>query len=117
MHEGEGAALKGCTAGAADAVDVILIGRREVIVDDVRNGGDIEAACGDVGRHEDTYLPCFEGLQRANACIVGLITVNALRVDMEARKGFCNLLDSKLRAAEDKYPAEFRIFKKFEFKF
>ena len=43
-------------AGAADAMDVVLVGHREVVIDDVRDAVHVDAARGDVGGHEDADL-------------------------------------------------------------
>ncbi len=47
-------------ARAADPVNVILIGHREIVVDDVRDAVHIDAARRDVGRHQH---PHFAGLE------------------------------------------------------
>ena len=50
-HEGEGLAGATGPAGPADAVDVGLGVLRQVVVDDVGDVLDVDAAGGDVGRH------------------------------------------------------------------
>ena len=43
-------------AGAADAVHVVFGALRQIEVDDVRDAGDVDAARGDVGRHQQAHL-------------------------------------------------------------
>ena len=53
-HERYGFALGAGAAGAADAVNIILGDVRQIVVDDVGQGLDVEAAPGDVGGDQDT---------------------------------------------------------------
>src|SRR4051794_1708484 len=48
LDEREGFAFVVAAAGTADAVDVIFVGCRHIVVDDMRDAVDIEAACSDV---------------------------------------------------------------------
>src|SRR5207247_6617168 len=52
---------------AAAAVDVILHRLGNVEVDHVLNAGDVDAAAGDVGGHQDAVLALAECLQRLDA--------------------------------------------------
>ena len=54
-------------AGAADAMDVTLDVVRDVVVDDVRDALDVEAARRDVGRDDDVELAVLQPLDRALA--------------------------------------------------
>lgn len=109
LNECQRLPFEGGATGAADAMDVILIGRRQVVVDDVRDGGDIEAARGDVSRDEDAYLPCLEGLERAYARAVRLIAMDAFGVDMKSRERLREFLNTELGATEDKHAAELAV--------
>jgi hypothetical protein len=51
-------------AGAADAVDIILGMLRHVVVDDVADVGDVDAARGDVGGDHDLVLAVAKTFQR-----------------------------------------------------
>ena len=51
-HEADRVADRVRAAGAADAVHVVFGLRREVVVDDVRDAVDVDAAGGDVGRNQ-----------------------------------------------------------------
>ena len=55
------------TPGAADAVDVIVGMMRDVEIEDVADGGNIEAAGGDVGGHQQRNLAFAELIQRLGA--------------------------------------------------
>ena len=70
-------------AGASDAVDVVLVGHGEVIIDDVGDAGDIDAAGGDIGSDEDADFAGFEGFEGAEAMILGFIGMEG--GDFEAR--------------------------------
>src|SRR6185437_6515080 len=65
--EGEGVADQAGAAGAADAMDVVLGRERHVEIEHVAHGDDVEAAGGDVGRHQDLDLALLELLQRLHA--------------------------------------------------
>src|SRR5256885_625647 len=52
-------------SGAADAVDVVFVGARHIVVNDVRDLGNIETACRDISRDEDFHLILFESCERA----------------------------------------------------
>mmetsp|Transcript_8343 Transcript_8343/g.34350 ORF Transcript_8343/g.34350 Transcript_8343/m.34350 type:complete len:332 (-) Transcript_8343:1214-2209(-) len=57
-------------ARAADAVAVVLDLERHVVVDDVGDVGDVEAAAGDVGRDERRVGARLEGLERGLALVL-----------------------------------------------
>ena len=82
-HEGEGVAGALRAAGASDAVDVVFVGHGEVIIDDVGDAGDIDAAGGDIGSDEDADFAGFEGFEGAEAMILGFIGMEG--GDFEAR--------------------------------
>ena len=63
-HEADRIADRMRAAGAADAVDVILGLLREVVVDDVRDAVDVDAARGDVGRDQHRALARLEAFER-----------------------------------------------------
>src|SRR5574344_1278813 len=62
--------------GAADAVDVDLGLEGELHVDDARDLGDVDAARGDVRRHENLDVALAEALERAGALTLGLVGVD-----------------------------------------
>ncbi len=60
VDEGDGLAFLARAAGAADAVDVALLVEGHVVVEDVCDAGDVEAASGDVGGDEHFEFSVFE---------------------------------------------------------
>jgi hypothetical protein len=54
--EGEGVAGLGSSARAADAMRIGVHRVRDIVVDDVRDGGDVDTARSNVGRHQDLIL-------------------------------------------------------------
>jgi len=67
IAERDRSARGACTAGAADAVDVRLGDVRQLVVEDVRDAVDVDAARGDVGRNEHAHRPGTEALERTLA--------------------------------------------------
>ena len=56
-REGDRNALGASTTGAPDAVHIIFGIFRQVEVDDVRDSGHVDAACGNIGRDQQTHSP------------------------------------------------------------
>ena len=96
-------------AGAADAMDVVVVGSRDVIVDDVRDVGDVEPACGNVGRHEDLEIVVLEGAQGALALGMVLVAVDGFGLEPLCQKVLRNALDAMLGLAEYEHLAEFGL--------
>ena len=61
---------------AADAVHVVLGVARDVVVDDVRDALDVDAAGDDVGRDEHLDSPVLEALERVLALRLGAVAVD-----------------------------------------
>ena len=76
FHKSQRFAFFGPPSGAADAVDIIVISRGKVIVDDMRNAVNIETPGRHVSRDQHLGLIFFEALERALALAVGLVSVN-----------------------------------------
>ena len=74
-HEREGVAGGLRPAGAADAVDVVLRVLRHVVVDDVADVRDVEAARGDVRGHEHLEAAVAEAAQGLLAFALGAVGV------------------------------------------
>jgi len=70
------------TPGSADAVDVVINVGGEIEVDNVHDVGDIKTARGDVSGNKDSNPADLEGPQGVLTLPLGLITVNAGRVDI-----------------------------------
>src|SRR5260221_176470 len=79
--EGDGFALGAGTAGAADAVHIVLGHMRQVEVDHVGQGLDVEAARGDIGRHQHAQLVALEKPERAGARVLALVAVDRVGLD------------------------------------
>ena len=54
-----------CPAGASDAVDIVLHMQRKIIVHHVRDAVHVNAAGGDIRRHQHAHGTGFEIFQRA----------------------------------------------------
>ena len=67
--------------GAADAVDVALRNVRQVVVDDMGDAVDVDAAGGDVGGDQRPQLAVAEGGERALALVLRLVAVDRLGRD------------------------------------
>ena len=61
-NKGEGIADRSGSTGATDAMYVIIRSHRDIVINDVRNIGDIDAASGDIGGDHDLVLTIFETL-------------------------------------------------------
>ena len=79
-HEQDRVAAAAGAAGAADAMDVGLGVVRNVVVDDVRDALDVEAARGDVGRDQDVDLAVLEPRD-------GLLALALLHVAVQRGRG------------------------------
>ncbi len=75
-NERDRLAARARTAGAADAVDVVLGNVRHVVVDDVRQRLDIDAARRDVGRDQHGDVAVLEVGERARAGALALVAMN-----------------------------------------
>ena len=70
-----------------DPVDVDVGGDRDVVVDHVRDGRDVEAAGGDVGRDEQRRAAVLEGDHHAVARALGHVAVERLDVHAPCHAG------------------------------
>ena len=75
--EGVGHPLAAHAAGAADAMDVIVAELRNVVIDDVRDAGDVDAAADDVGGDQHLDLSLAKGGHHAIADVLRQIAVDA----------------------------------------
>src|SRR6202021_321205 len=69
-------ALLASAAGAADAVDEVVRGIGQVVVDDVRDVVDVDAACGYVGGDEDAVTAGSKALESGGALRLAAIAMN-----------------------------------------
>ncbi|MGZ2478032.1 hypothetical protein ACVI1N_006387 [Sinorhizobium medicae] len=61
---------------AADTVDISVGHLRQVVVVDMRHAGNVNAACGDIGRHEYPDFTIAEGFQSALSLALALVAVD-----------------------------------------
>src|SRR3546814_16520817 len=81
IAERDGDALGAGARGAADAVDVALRLVRQFVVDDVGDPWHVDAARGDVGRHQHAGTARAEGVERALARVLRLVAVDGVGRD------------------------------------
>ena len=94
------------TTGASDPVHVGLRVGGDVVVDDVADALDVEAAGGDVGRDEDVELGVLELADRALAHLLGHVAVDRRRGEAAGPQLLGQRLGLVLRADEDDHPLE-----------
>lgn len=95
-----GAATVG-SARASDAMNVLFDVARKVVVHDVRDVLDVDAAAGDVGGNENADLSAFDVGQRLLSVALLAISVDALAVDAAEHKVAAQAVRAVLLAAED----------------
>ena len=105
-HERQRLALETGAAGAADAVDIVVVGSRQVVIDDMRDADDVEPARGHVGGHQDLDVMLLEELERFLALGLALIPVNGLGLEALGGDGAGEPLDAVLGASEDEHLVE-----------
>src|SRR6185369_6665746 len=76
VDEGDGDATAAGAAGPADPVQVDALVLRALVVDDVGDAADVDAAGGDVGGHQHVDLPGAERAQRLLALALPEVTVH-----------------------------------------
>ena len=90
-------------AGAADAADAVHVGLgrgRHVVVDDVGERVDVQAAGGDVGRDEQVGVAGAQAAHHAVALLLGHAAVQRLGAVAAAVERLGELVDLVARAAE-----------------
>ena len=78
-HQADGLAAVAGAARAANAVNVVFTDVRDFVVDDVRQLVDVDAACGNVSRHQRTDVAVFKALQGLGAGGLALVAVQGHR--------------------------------------
>ena len=74
--QAQGLSVGARTRGPADAMDVILRHHRQVIIDDVRDMGNIDAARGDVGGHQDPEMSVAKAVDGVIALLLRSVAVD-----------------------------------------
>ena len=83
-EDGHSDALFLRSAGSADAVDIILVLLRHVVVDHAVDIVDVDAARGNVGCNENRELSFFERAHGFFTLLLRNVAVDAVRLDAEA---------------------------------
>jgi hypothetical protein len=96
-------------AGAADAVDVVFVAGRHVVVDDVRHSVDVQSAGGHVGGDEDAQTSVTEALERALALSLGHVAVDGAGPEAALHEVFAEAFGAALGAGEDDDLAALRL--------
>ena len=78
IHKSESGAFLVGAAGAADAVDIVVVGCRYVEVDDVAHFRDVEASGGDIGRDQDINIVFFEHFHDALALVLRFVPMDGV---------------------------------------
>ena len=94
----------------ADAVHVVLGLLRHVVVDDVRDPGDVEPALRDVGGDEHAHLAVLEVLERARALRLCLVGVHRRRLDARLLEMPHDAIGAMLGAREDQHRIDRLVF-------
>ena len=97
-------------AGAADAVDVVFGVGGEVVIDDVRDAVDVDAAGGDVGGDEDAEGAAAEVVEGLEALILGAVGVEGAAGDVEGVEAAGDAVGAVFGAGEDEDAGEGGVF-------
>ena len=106
-EEGGGNAVLPCSAGAADSVDEIFGDFWEIVVDDVGDVLDVDAAGGQVGGDQDADAARLKIGQGGGALGLRAVTVNHGGGDAVAVQGLGDAVGETLGAGEDQAAAGF----------
>src|SRR5215472_688331 len=99
--DGDGGAAASGASGAADAMDVIVGMVRDVEVEDVADGGNVEAARGDVGGNQQRDFVLAELIERGHARRLVHVAVQRDRGKAVAHERTMQRRDLALAVAED----------------
>ena len=113
LNKGERLAAFPCPTRAADTMDVIFVGRRNVVVDDVRDSLDIDAARRDVRRHQHFHLIPLEKGEGFLPLALVFVTVYGFGGYTALPQDLRELLDTLLGATENEDFREFRLREEF----
>ena len=99
VAERDGLARRAGAPGAADAMDVILRGLRQLEVEDVRDAVDVDAAGRDVGRDQHARGAAPERFERPLARPLRLVAVDRDGLDVDLRELLREPVGAVLRVA------------------
>ena len=86
--------------GAPDAVHVALVVLGRIEVDHVRDAGHVDAAGGDIGRHQRVHGSGLKAAQGRFALALGLVAVHGHRVDAVCGEALDQAVGAALGADE-----------------
>jgi hypothetical protein len=89
------------SAGAPDAMDVILRDHRKIEVDDHRQVIDIQAARGDVGRNQNAGPPNLKILKGTRSRALAFVTMDRFRAKSAGQQVTAQPIGSVFGSAED----------------
>src|SRR5688500_443825 len=104
-HQRDGFTFGAGSAGTANAMYIVFGDVRQVVIDDVGQGFDIEAPRGDVGGDQDTELVVFEALERPCPVVLVLVPMNGVGFDAGTRELVGEAVGAVLGAHEDEHLA------------
>ena len=108
-HKADGIADLLGAARAADPVNVILGVHREIVIHHMRDAVHVDAARGDVCRHQRPHGPRFEILQSANPLILRTVGMQRGRLDSLAFQRPGDAIRPVFGARENEHGIHFRV--------
>ena len=101
LDERDGGAFAAGSPGPADAMDVLIGVRRDVVVDDVRDVVDVQPASRDVGRDEDVQGAVAEAAHHPVAALLGEAAVERAGVVTSGAQRLREIVDFAAGPSED----------------
>src|SRR5690554_3542816 len=101
IAEGNGDAAAARTRGAANAVNIAFRFVRQLIVDDMSNARNVNAARGDIGCHQHARLAIAEIVERALSCTLRLVAMDRLSDDARLFKLLADAIGTMFRPCKD----------------
>ena len=108
-EQGDGPARGAVARGAADPVGQPLRGLGQLVVDDQADVGDVEAAGGHVGRHQDVHVAVAEAADGALPGVLGEVALELGHAQLEGLQLAGELLGAVLGTGEDDRPRAGRL--------
>ena len=96
-------------AGAADAMDEVFGDIRQIVVDDMRDVLNVDAASGDVGGYQDAVLPALKAGEGGGPLRLRAVAMNHRGVDALAVETLVDAFGAALGARENKATAAFVV--------
>ena len=102
-HQGYGFPGSAGAAGSTDTVHVVFRHAGQFVVDHMRQIDDIDAARGNVSRHQNLQVAGLEFLQRTGAGCLALVAVDRQRLDAVLHQLFRQSIGAMLGAGEHQH--------------